>query len=200
MPTLEYYETDIENGLDLGRQGYELISLALLSIKEQDLWVDGYSSFEGYAERKWRIGKSYANRLVNAASFLLTLEEVTIGTNALPPPQSEAICREILKVKVWEQADGRWYVNEEKTPQKRLDIWGMVSSQLNGEIMTAADVRVLVDKNSGRGVVSGPSLAKRKKQALVQLGKAMDRFCAIRWTDGEKKTYGKQVRDRVKGW
>ena len=120
--------------------------------------------------------------------------------DTVKPPQNEAICREILKIKYREEKDGRWYVDEEKTPQKRLDIWQMISSQLNGEVMIAADVRVLVDKHSGRGISAGPSLAKRKKQALSQLGRAMDRFCAIRWTDSEKKTYGKQVRERVKGW
>ncbi len=200
MRQLEFYETEIERGLDLGRQGYELISRSLLSIQEAELWVGGYISFEDYGAKKWRYGRSYVNRLVSAGRFLLTLEGVTIGTKALAPPPNEAICREVLKVKAWEQVDGSWRVNEAKTPQKRLDTWEMVSSQLNGQVMTALDVRDLIDIRTGRGIKSGPSLDKRKKQALMQLGKAMDRFCKIRWTDGEKRTYGKQIRNRVQGW
>ena len=199
MDVLKSYEADIEKGLDLGRQGYELVSLSLLSIKEGDLWVDDYFSFEAYGKIKWSYEKAHLNRLVSAASFLLTLEESPIGDKVLPPP-SEAICREILKIKVWEEKDGHWYVNEERTPQKRLDTWEMVSDQLNGKVMTALDVRDLIDINTGRGQKTGPSLEKRKTQALARLGSAITVLTKIRWSKEEKKKYGKQIKSRFDGW
>ncbi len=193
MLTLEEYEADIEDY----ERGYVKGCLAILAISEGDIWANGpYQSFEDYCWVRWRFKKARAYQLVSAGKLLLTLEEST----TVDSPPNERICREVLKVKVWEEKDGRWYVDEEKTPQKQIDVWEMVSSQLNGETMTSEDVRVLVDKHSGRGIKSGPSLDKRKQQALMQLGKALDRFCAIRWNAGEKKTYGKQVRDRVTGW
>ncbi len=199
MQTLEKYETAIEKGLELGRQGFALISTSLLGIKATGLWEDDFSSFEAYAKYKWGFAKAHAYRLVSAGSFLAILESSPIG-DKIEPPQSETICRELMRVKAWKKTDIGWRIDEEATKQKQIDVWGMVSSQLHGQPMTAADVQVFVDKHSGRGIKDGPSLAKRKKQALMLLSKAMDRFCAIDWTDGEKRTYGEQVRERVKGW
>jgi len=193
MSILEKYEADIE----AFEQGYAKGCLAILAISEGDIWAKGsYRSFEDYCWVRWRYKKARAYQLLSAGKLLLTLKESTV----VDPPPNERICREVMKAKVWEEIDGRWYVDEEKTPQKQIDTWEMVSSQLNGSTMTAEDVRVLVDRSCGRGIKSGPSLAKRKKQALSQLGRAMDRFCAIDWTAGEKRTYGEQVRKRVTGW
>ncbi len=199
MLTLEEYEAEIEKGLDLGRQGYALISRSLLGIKATRLWVDDYSSFSAYAKIKWGFAKAHAYRLLSAGSFLAILESSPIGDKIEPPP-NESICRELMRVKAWKKTDIGWRIDEGATKQKQIDVWGMVSSQLNGQVMIAEDVRMLVDKHSGRGVKDGPSLDKRKKQALMLLGKAMDRFCAISWTDRERRTYGEQVRDRVTGW
>jgi len=193
MDVLKEYEADIENY----QRSYQKAGMALLSIRDGDLWVEGdYLSFEEYCDRRWDFTKQRAYQLLRAANFCLTLKEST----TVDAPPTERICREVLKVRVWEEVDGKWGVDEEKTAQKQLDTWEMVSSHLNGATMTTADVRVLVDKSTGRGISSGPGIEKQKKQALAQLGKAFDKFCAIKWTDSEKRTYGRQVRDRVKGW
>ncbi len=193
MSTLEKCEADIE----AFERGYAKGCLAILTISEGDLWANGpYQSFEDYCWVRWRYRKARAYQLVSAGKLLLTLE----GSTTVDSPPNERICREVLRAKVWEEIDGRWYVDESLTAQKQVDVWEMVSSQLNGATMTAEDVRVLVDRSCGRGIKSGPSLEKQKTQALARLGSAITVLTKIQWNEKEKKKYGQQIKSRFDGW
>ncbi len=191
MGLLAKYEADIENY----ELSYQKAGLALLGIKDAELWIEGYQSFEDYCWTRWGFKKSRCSQLLASASFLLTLEGSTSGK-----PPNERVAREFLSIKVWEKVNGRYTVDELKTEQKRIDTWEMVSSHFNGETMTAEDTRAMIDKSIGRGVKDGPSLEKRKKTALSRLSSAMDVFIKIRWTPKEKKQYAAQIRERIRGW
>lgn len=166
MDVLKEYEADIENY----QRSYEKAGLALLSIKEGDLWVDGdYLSFEEYCEKRWAFTKQRAYQLLSAATFCLELKEST----TVDSPPTERICREVLKAKAWVKDGDRWMIDEEKTLVKQRDTWEMVSSQLNGVTMTAEDVRVLVDKSTGRGIDAGLGKEKLAKQQVAKIWRAI---------------------------
>lgn len=165
MKLLERYEKDItEAGL-----GYVKAAKAVWAIKEGDLWAESYNSWEDYYVSRWGWKKSHIDRLLKTGSFLLDLESSPAGE--LPPP-TERIAREVLRVKVFEDVNGRWVVDEVATSQKRVDVWEQVATQINGET-TSEDVRQLVDRSTGRGMSGGPSQEKQDKATRAKIWNAI---------------------------
>lgn len=118
-PTLAELEQIIQDGLDT----FIEVGNALVRIRDKQLYVDGYSSFDQYCRERWDMSGSHAYRLIDASEVVRELPEGT------PAPVNEAQARELAKV----------------PPEDRAEVM-KEASQATGGKPTAAAVKAAATK------------------------------------------------------
>jgi hypothetical protein len=88
---------------------------ALLTIREQRLYRDTHSTFEGYCNARWGFGRSYAWRVMGAAQRIKLLPV----DDLLPKPTNEFQVRPLLKLKP-EEFPKAWKEVVEKAPDGKI--------------------------------------------------------------------------------
>lgn len=83
-------------------RGWTEMATALLRIRDEKLYREGYKTFQEYCEVRWGYKKSHAHRLMSAAETLQRLERSPIGVIA---PQNEAQIRPLTKLPPESQAN-----------------------------------------------------------------------------------------------
>jgi hypothetical protein len=123
---LERYEADIADGLN----AFFKVGKALARIRDERLYKGSYDSFDAYCRERWDMVASRARQLCAAASVVDDLKTVTNVTPGLQPPDTEALCRPLMKL----DAD------------QRCDAWKLAKELAGDNRMTAKVVQEAADK------------------------------------------------------
>ena len=94
-----------------GTAAFIEVGEALVKIREGELWqAGGYKSWAAYCRSVAGLSKSYANRIIEASSVVLTLKEaVPIGaTSDFNLPTAESQVRPLLLLETPEQCSAAW--------------------------------------------------------------------------------------------
>jgi len=94
---------DCEGILERGLCTFFEVGNALLTIRENRLYRDKYSTFKQYCKNRWNIGRSYACRVMGAAERLRLLP----SEETVPRPANEFQMRPFLKLAP-EEFPGAW--------------------------------------------------------------------------------------------
>lgn len=103
---LERYERIIADNLI----SFYLIGMALLSIKGKKLYRAKYGTFESYVAERWKLSRSHAYQLVNAAQVYQNLAALESKDNKIPLPTNEVQIRSLaalpkeMQQQVWLKA------------------------------------------------------------------------------------------------
>ena len=102
VQSLEHYEQMIAEGI----KTFVTVGQALLSIREQRLYRQSYSTFEDYLRQRWDLGSPYAYRLMDASAVVEHLLPIgsTLPVNeaqarpltSLPPEQQREVWQEVV--------------------------------------------------------------------------------------------------------
>lgn len=122
--TLERCERVIEEG----RQTFLKVGTALLEIRDQRLYRQGYPSFEEYLAKKWQMGRSTGYRMMEAAAVVADLSPIGDEQKL---PANEAQARELGRLE----------------PEERQEAWKetVETAEASGSDVTAATVREVVE-------------------------------------------------------
>lgn len=82
--------TELEGVIERGLDTFVDVGRALLEIRDERLYRDGYSNFEAYCEGRWQFSRPRAYQLIDAAQVATALS-TTVDT----PPANEAQAREL---------------------------------------------------------------------------------------------------------
>ena len=99
-PTLAELEAIVDAGMD----SIANVGLALLAIKDRELYRPEFETWISYLDHRWKMTMDYAHKLIVAGGIVLKLREA-----GLPEPSAVSHTRELAKVKpeavtqVWEQ-------------------------------------------------------------------------------------------------
>ena len=114
---------------------FYLIGMALIAIKQKKLYRAEYGTFEAYASERWKLSKSYAYQLVNAAHIYQNLAELESKERKLLLPKNEVQIRSLAVL-----------------PKKmQQDIWLKAVEHSKGKDPTGREIKLLVDNLSTEG-------------------------------------------------
>ena len=84
VQSLEHYEEIISQGI----KTFVAVGQALLSIRDQRLYRQSYSTFGDYLRQRWDLGSPYAYRLMDASAVVEHLLPIgsTLPMQARPKP------------------------------------------------------------------------------------------------------------------
>ena len=118
---------DLESKVDLFRSIYLEAGLALMIIRDEQLYADLAPTFDEYVKKRFGFTSRHANRLISAFEAVDDVKDVTgpTGPEALDPPRNEAVARELAKA---------------ESPEKRADLWLAVNSEVPPHLVTASKV------------------------------------------------------------
>lgn len=124
---LAQYEEVIEKHID----GFQKAGIALMAIREKKLYKDGYKTFEEYCDKRWKLKKSHAHRLMDAAQVMdnLSPNGGSFAPSA-PMPSNERQTRELAKA----------------PPEKQPEVWKKAVETAPDGRVTAAHVREVVEE------------------------------------------------------
>ena len=130
VQSLEHYEQMIAEGIEDVCE----VGQALLSIRDQRLYRQSYSTFEDYLRQRWDLGSPYAYRLMDASAVVEHLLPIgsTLPVNeaqarpltSLPPEQQ----REVWQVAVDTAPAGKVTAKHVQETVKRVKATGTTSS------------------------------------------------------------------------
>lgn len=83
----------VEKAIEAGLETFVEVGVALAVVMDKRLYRENYSSFNEYLEKRWKISKNYAYRLIEAAETVKALP-LPIGKNVT----TESQARELAKV------------------------------------------------------------------------------------------------------
>lgn len=83
---------DLEDVIDRGLSTFVEVGEALLEIRDARLYRSTHATFEDYCRARWRMGRRYANRIIEASEVAGAL-----GPRG-PIPPSEAVARQLVPV------------------------------------------------------------------------------------------------------
>lgn len=125
---------------------FYLIGMALLSIKEKKLYRAKYKTFENYVAERWKLSRSHAYQLVNAATVYHNIAELENKDRKIILPTREIQIRSLANLpKVVQQS-----------------VWLKAIELSNGKTPTGEEIRLLVN-----------DLNKNEKQVFRKISKAI---------------------------
>jgi hypothetical protein len=103
--------TELEGVIERGLQSFLEVGRALLSVRDEKLYLPRYSSFEEYCQKRWQIRLRHARRLIKAVAISENLNAGSAESNGdCPLPDSENVLRPLspleppLQAAVWKLA------------------------------------------------------------------------------------------------
>ena len=143
---LTTHEATIASGL----QTFIDVGLALMTIREQQLYRERFTTFEAYCKERWGMSRIYAYRVIEASKVSQNL--LTIG-NMLPANEAQARPLTTLE------------------PAQQREAWKLAIQASEGRTITAETVARAADRIQGKRVapVRPPTPTPREaKQAAAQ--------------------------------
>lgn len=116
---LQQFEYTIERAF----VSYIEMAVALLGIREDQLFLGKHKSFDEYCQVRWNFGSNYANKLIssmeaaNDVKEVLVLVDKTVNKMGTVVPKSEAVAREIAKIETETERADLWVKSVETAPQ-----------------------------------------------------------------------------------
>ncbi len=205
-----------EKIIDDGLPTFVAVGKALRTIKEGRLYRGaGYRSFQVYCEKRWRMERSYAHRLIGAAEVTESIKTLPNGNKdgPSPCPQRESHTRELVKI---------------KDPAEQSKVWTetIEEAEKRGENVTAIPIRETVRprrkgkeeakktavETSAFGLADGLGLAVEKPELveafqtrlkLAEIGRSIDALQRaidnLSETDGSQEIVFQSVKMRIAG-
>jgi hypothetical protein len=124
---LETLEGVVQRGLDT----FIEVGQALAEIRDRRLYRQTHGTFEAYCQEKWRLSRTRAYQLIDAAAV-----STTVDSAGLPPPANEAQARELVPA-----------LREDE--QQVVEVWRELREEF-GEDVTANRVKRLVTNRFNR--------------------------------------------------
>lgn len=116
---------ECEEIIERGLVSFVEVGNALLRIRNERLYREGFGTFQEYCETKWEMSRIHAHRMIDAAE---------VAGNLLPKgniPQSERVARPLAQLE----------------PEQQQEAWDeAVAASPTGK-PTAAHVKLIVEKN-----------------------------------------------------
>lgn len=150
----------LEKVIEEGLEKFVQVGNALREVKESQLYRQEFKSFEKYVNSRWKIDRSYAYRLIDAAKIDEKLSP--IGDKK---PKSEAVAREVAKLPETEQVVVWQEVCEEVEEPTAKDVRRKAE-----ERKTQPTSTVEVDPVVERARRQIPELVRKLRLALGNLG------------------------------
>jgi len=101
---------ELERIIQKGKDTFVEVGTALSEIRHAKLYVASHGTFEEYCEKRWDMGKSHVNRLMEAARIVETIKTSPMGEVI---PTSERQARPLAKLPAAEQP-AAWTKAQEK--------------------------------------------------------------------------------------
>ena len=86
----------LESVIDKGKQTFIEVGSALKQIRDDKLYRESWTTFEGYCEDRFEFGRSYAHRLIEASETVEKVKMLPIGNKIEIKTETQA--RELAKV------------------------------------------------------------------------------------------------------
>lgn len=120
---LRQAESAIESAKQAVVAGFQIVGSELKTIQSGKLYkADGFSSFEAYCQTRWQFSRAQAYRLMSAVE---TISKMSPTGDIFFPVESEAVARELAKIKdgterneVWQAANEQALLNERAVAAK----------------------------------------------------------------------------------
>ena len=164
---LDKLETIVGEGLETFIQ----VGAALKEIRDDRLYRGTHKTFDEYLQRKWKISRSYAGRLISAAEVVNNIADTKNVTEDLD--KTEASSQSNCVAGIWKpdptknpprnEAQTRELARLPANKQKQAWKTALVKSFDSGRTSTptAKDVKVVVDEMTGKNDLQiGPTLAE----------------------------------------
>lgn len=102
------------------------VGAALMKIRDERLYRNGFATFEEYCRRKWHISKTHVNRLIDSSKIVDNLAPIGVI------PERESHARELTRL-------------SDPENQKRAWEQALRTAEDEGRAVTARDVEAAVD-------------------------------------------------------
>jgi len=182
---LQRLESIIEEGI----KTFVEVGSALLEIRKQELYLP-HETFEEYCKARWSIGKSHANRLMQASEIVGNLRQDLSGTSPIGEvcdkdgsklPETETQARPLAKLP-----------REEQTPAWKE----AVETAPNGKV-TAAHVETIVQSRAERLGLNAkptpPKIEPNTEESLVEESKPESREDEIKRINSVIESYCRRL-------
>jgi hypothetical protein len=103
---------DCEAVIERGVRTFVEVGNALLTIRDERLYRDGFATFEAYCQERWGFSRQRAHQLTSAAEVVTTIVDT-----GLPAPANEGQARELAKAPEEQRAEV-WRETVERTDGK----------------------------------------------------------------------------------
>ena len=124
---LEHQEAIIRDGM----KSFLFVGQALITIREQQLYKDDHKTFESYCQERWQFGRSYANKLIEAAAVVTNLGTIVPKTGGvLPSNESQA----------------RALATSTDDAEQQQQVWTEVVKRSDGKPITAKVIEQVADE------------------------------------------------------
>jgi hypothetical protein len=100
--------------LQLASHSFVEAGLALAEIRDDELFIDDYPSFEAYCRDKWQYSKRHANQMIAAAQVVKCL-----GTTSSQQPEHETQVRHLVGLSP-QNAQAAWIRAAEKAGRRKI--------------------------------------------------------------------------------
>lgn len=122
---------DLEETIQAGLDTFVAVGEALATIRNEKLYRQSHKTFEDYCNERWNFSRSYASRLIGAASVVNDL--LPMGNN-MPMPSNERMTRPLAQL----------------APELRQEAWRRAVATAPDRDVTADQVQQVVDEMLGK--------------------------------------------------
>jgi hypothetical protein len=104
--------TELEATIEKNLKSFYEVGFALMQIRDNKLYRQTFTTFEGYCKEKWGMNRDYANKLIRSSEVINNLDTtVSISERALRP---------LTKIKDPEEQRRVWGVSLETAPDGKV--------------------------------------------------------------------------------
>jgi len=131
---------ELERIIQKGKDTFVEVGTSLSEIRHAKLYVASHGTFEEYCEKRWDMGKSHVNRLMEAARIVETIKTSPMGEVI---PTSERQARPLAKLPAAEQP-AAWTKAQEKAKDEGKPVAARHVEEAVAEVMPKAEHETVV--------------------------------------------------------
>jgi hypothetical protein len=164
---------ELERVIQKGKDTFVEVGTALAEIRDSRIYRGTFKTFEDYCEKRWDMGKSHVNRLMEAARVMDNLKNSPIGE----VPKTESQARPLAKLPA-EQQPAAWEKAQEKAKEEGKPVAARHVEAAVAEVMPKDEPEtVVVDEVGTRPTRSNIKVMESNGMAIYASAKCvMDRL------------------------